>query len=201
VIRPRHRGRPDPPPARDAVRAFIALELDPGLRARVARLMADLRPRMTGLRWGRPDGVHLTLRFLGDTWPSQIERLREVLRPAAARCPRAEVGIGSLGLFPERGRPRILWLGLELPEPMLALQAACEAAAVAAGFPRETRPFSPHLTLGRWRERASRPELPPIDLGRAPLDTLVLFRSELRPDGALYTPIERLELGEGRGPD
>lgn len=176
-------------------RAFIALELHPEMRAALDRLMADVRHRFAGLRWVRPEGVHVTLRFLGSTSPSQVDRLRESLGAAAARCPRAEVPVRGLGLFPERGSPRVLWLGLALPEPMIALQAACEAAAVAVGFPPETRPFSPHLTLGRWRDRAPRPELPPVDLGRASVDTLVLFRSQTRPDGAVYTELARFGLG------
>jgi len=180
--------------ARDRLRAFIALELPAEMRAALGRLMADVRHRFAGLRWVRPDGVHLTLRFLGETSPSQVERLRESLGAAAARCPRAEVPVSGFGLFPERGSPRVLWLGLELPEPMIALQAACEAAAVEAGFPPETRPFSPHLTLGRWRDRAPRPELPAVNLGRASLDTLVLFRSQTRTDGAVYTDLARFGL-------
>jgi 2'-5' RNA ligase len=88
----------------------------------------------------------------------------------------------------------VLWLGIELPASLLALQAGCESAAVAAGFPRESRPWSPHLTLGRWRDRAARPELPAVDLGATPLQTLVLLRSELRPEGALYTELQRFDL-------
>ena len=181
--------------ARDNVRAFIALELHADMRAALGRLMADVRHRFAGLRWVRPEGVHLTLRFLGDTSPSQVERLRASLGAAAGLCPRAEVPVAGFGLFPERGDPRVLWLGLALPEPMIALQAACEAAAVAVGFPPETRRFSAHLTLGRWRDRAPRPELPAPDLGQAFLDTLVLFRSQTRPDGAVYTELARFGLG------
>ena len=184
--------------AREHVRAFIALELHADVRAALGRLTADVRHRFAGLRWVRPDGVHLTLRFLGDTAPSQVERLRESLGAAAARCPRAEVPVGGLGLFPEQGHPRVLWLGLELPEPMFALQAACEAAATAVGLPPETRRFSPHLTLGRWHDRAPRPELPTVELAPVALDTLVLFHSELRPEGAVHTPRARFGLGEDR---
>ena len=176
------------------VRAFIALELSPPVRSAIAGLMADLRDRFAGLRWVRPESVHLTLRFLGDSSPTQIDRLRTSLPSLAARCPRAESALHGLGLFPERGRPSVLWLGVELPEPLVALQAGCEAAAVAAGFPGAPRPFSPHLTLGRWRDRAARPELPAVDLCSTLLDTLVLLRSELRPEGAVYTQLQRLDL-------
>jgi RNA 2',3'-cyclic 3'-phosphodiesterase len=177
------------------VRAFIALELGPAVCSAIAGLMADLRDRFAGLRWVRPESVHLTLRFLGESSPGQIERLRRSLGPLAGRCPRAEAVFCGLGLFPERGRPSVLWLGVELPEPLAALQAGCEAASVAAGFPRESRRFSPHLTLGRWRDRAARPELPAVDLCSTLLDTLVLFRSELRPEGAVYTQLQRFDLG------
>jgi 2'-5' RNA ligase len=179
------------------VRAFIALELDADLRAAIGGLMADVRHRFAGLRWVRPEGMHLTLRFLGDASPAQIEGLRDGLRPLAARCPSVHARAAKLGVFPERGAPRVLWLGLDLPEPILTLQAACEAVAVASGFAAEKHAFRPHLTLGRWRERASRPELPPADLGPTRLETLTLFRSELRPGGAIHTALARFPLEGG----
>jgi 2'-5' RNA ligase len=98
-------------------------------------------------------------------------------------------------MFPQRGSPRVLWLGLDVPPPVVDLQAACERAARAAGFEKEERPFRAHLTLGRWRESTPRPELLPADLGSTRLEALVLFRSDLRPDGAVYTPLARFPLG------
>ncbi len=168
-------------------RAFVAIELDAPLREAISDLQARLRPRLAGIRLVRPEGIHLTLRFLGDTPSSQVETLRPGLAAAAAECPPAEARVAGLGTFPERGSPRVLWLELAVPPPILALQRACERAARTAGFEREERPFRAHLTLGRWRERVPRPDLPPVDLGATRLDTLVLFRSDLRPDGAVYT--------------
>ena len=176
-------------------RAFVAIELDAPLREAIGDLQARLRPRLGGIRLVRPEGIHLTLRFLGDTSPAQVETLRPRLAAAAAQCPPAEARVAGLGTFPERGSPRVLWLGLEVPPPILDLQRACERAARAAGFEREERPFRAHLTLGRWRERAARPDLPPADLGATRLDTLVLFRSDLQPGGAVYTPLARFPLG------
>jgi 2'-5' RNA ligase len=178
-------------------RAFIALEIEPRVRQAIGDLQAQLHPRLAGIRFVRPDGIHLTLRFLGETSPAQIERLRAALAEAAAACPPAEARVAGLGVFPERGGPRVLWLGLEVPDAVLDLQKACERAARAAGFEPEGRPFRAHLTLGRWRDRAGRPELPPADLGVTPLGPLVLFKSDLRPDGAVYTPIQRFALGAG----
>jgi 2'-5' RNA ligase len=181
--------------ATGAVRAFVAIELDARLREAMGELQARLRPRLGGIRMVRPDGIHLTLRFLGDTSPAQVEVLRPRLASAAAACPPCEARVAGLGMFPERGSPRVLWLGLDVPPPVVDLQAACERAARAAGFEKEDRPFRAHLTLGRWRERAPRPELPPAELGPTRLETLVLFRSDLRPDGAVYTPLAPFPLG------
>ena len=180
------------------VRAFVALELDARLRQAIGELQRRLRPRLGGIRLVRPEGIHLTLRFLGPTSPAQIETLRPLLAAAAAACPPAEVRVAGIGTFPERGSPRVLWLGLDVPPTILELQRACERAARAAGFEREVRPFRAHLTLGRWRDRAPRPDLPAADLGTTRLDALVLFQSDLKPDGAVYTPLVGLPL-EGLG--
>jgi len=180
---------------RDAVRAFVALELDDATRGRLRSLVGELRERVEGASWVRPEGMHLTLRFLGDASPSALEAMKPRLREAASRCPAAAPAVSGLGLFPERGRARVLWIGIAVPPAVVALQAECEAAAVAAGFAPEPRAFSPHLTLGRWRDPAPRPELPPRDLGPASLRSLVLFRSDLDPGGARHTPLQRFALG------
>lgn len=178
----------------DHVRAFVALPTDAAMRDRIAALVCDLQPRVQGVRWVAADAWHVTLRFLGESSPPSLQLLEARLREAAAACPRGEASVSGLGLFPERGAPRVLWLGVSLPPALLALQARCEEEAVAAGFARETRPFRSHLTLGRWRDRAPRPELPAALLGPLPMESLVLMRSELRPPGAVYTPLATLPL-------
>jgi 2'-5' RNA ligase len=177
------------------VRAFVAIELDRATHEAIGELQTRLGPRLGGIRLVRPEGIHLTLRFLGDTSPTQAESMISRLAGAAVLCPPAEARVAGLSTFPERGSPRVLWLGLETPPPFLDLQKACERAARAAGFEKETRPFRAHLTLGRWRERVPRPDLPHADLGQTRLETLVLFRSDLRSDGAVYTPLARFPLG------
>jgi 2'-5' RNA ligase len=89
----------------------------------------------------------------------------------------------------------VLWLAVEPGPQVLRLQAACESAARSAGFAAEARPFRPHLTLGRWRSRVRRPELPALDLGEASLERLVLFASELDPAGARHTELAAWPLG------
>ncbi len=182
------------------LRAFVALELAAPLQQAIAELQGRLRPLVPGIRFVRPDGIHLTLRFLGQSPPARLEQMHPALAAAAAACPPAEARVAGLGTFPDRGAPRVLWLGIEVPGSILELQGACERAARSLGFGPEDRAFRAHLTLARWRERAIRPELPPVELGPTRLDTLVLFRSELLRDGAVYTPLARFPLGAGISP-
>jgi 2'-5' RNA ligase len=177
-----------------AIRAFVAIELSDDVRGRFAAVIDELRSRLPGARWVRPEGIHLTLRFLGPSEPETLERLKPRLAAAAAACPAAVVPLHGFGLFPERGAPRVLWVAAPLPQACLELARACERAAVECGYPPETRGFSPHLTLARWRDRAPRPELDRRALGVARLDNLVLFSSTLRPTGAVYTPLASFPL-------
>src|SRR5581483_660265 len=104
------------------------------VRARIAGLIASLRPAVRGVRWLSPETVHITLRFLGDGAPESVERVRHRLRTAAAACAGGEVVLSGLGVFPERGAPRVLWLGAEMAAPLVQLQRECEEAARACGY-------------------------------------------------------------------
>lgn len=176
------------------IRTFIALPVGEEMRARIAAAVDGLKARLRGLRWVSDAGWHLTLRFLGAASPEAVAGLGAPLHSAAARCPAGEARFAGLGVFPQRGAPRVLWLGVSLPPAVLELQAACETAAIAAGFPAETRPFHPHVTLARWHERARRPQLPAMDLGSGEVESLVLFRSDLEPAGAAYSPLASFSL-------
>jgi 2'-5' RNA ligase len=179
----------------ESVRAFVALELDSALQSRIGELQLELEPGLAGIRFVSPAATHLTLRFLGPTTKQQVAGLEPRLQAAAAACPPLDARVRGLGTFPGHGSPGVLWLGLELPGEGDALQTACEQAARELGFEPEARPFRPHLTLGRWRERARRPTLPEVDLGATRLGWLTLFASELRQGGARHTPLVRLALG------
>jgi 2'-5' RNA ligase len=178
-----------------AIRAFVALELPLALRAALAKTASGLRASVPNIRFTDPQHVHLTLRFLGWTTRERLGALEARLAALASATPPIAARVSGLGLFPPSGRARVLWLGVSLPAEGLRLQAGCEGAAVASGFPPERRDFKPHLTLGRWRDPAPRPKLPPADLGPVVLDRLVLFRSELRAAGASYSPLAAFPLG------
>lgn len=178
-----------------AIRAFVALELPAALRAGLAETIAALAPAVPSIRWVDPAHTHLTLRFLGWTTRDRLAALEPRLAALAAATPPLQSRVAGLGLFPPSGRARVLWVGIALPRHGATLQAQCEAAAVAAGFPPERREYQPHLTLGRWRDPSPRPKLPAVDLGIVQLDRLVLFRSELKRSGAEYTPLSTFALG------
>ncbi len=177
------------------IRAFLALAFDEPMRARLADALERLKREVTGVRWLSPETIHLTLRFLGPSSPAALERLVGDVERAARACAPGEARVEGVGFFPPHGPPHVIWAGVVVPPAVLELQAGCERASVAAGFPREGRPFRPHVTLGRWRGRARRPAAPALDLGTTKLGPVILYQSELRPQGAVHTPLRAFQLG------
>jgi len=165
------------------------------MRARLAEALERLRGEVAGVRWLSPETIHLTLRFLGSSTPESLDRLAPVVERAARACPPCDARVEGAGFFPHHGPPQVIWAGLVLPPSVIELQAECERAAVAAGFEPEGRPFRPHVTLGRWRERVRRPAAPALELGTTRLGPVILFKSELRPQGAVHNPMRTFPLG------
>ena len=185
------------------IRTFIAVEPSPEVRAAAAGLTDSLRRGWSAarVRWVPPVNLHLTLRFLGDTEESRIGPLGACLDGVAAGARACRLTLGSLGAFPDVRRPRVLWLGLKGAgtADLRSLQRRIEEGVTGLGWERETRPFSPHLTLGRVRpgsepapgEGWTRAAVPELAL---PVDEVVLMRSDLRPGGARYSPLHRSPL-------
>lgn len=154
---------------------------------------------MHGWRWLNSDSIHLTLRFLGTVEQHVDEQARSHWARAVAEHAPFDLRFGSLGRFPERGRPRILWAGVE-PDPGLrALVSDLEDAARGLGFESESREFRPHLTLAR-APRGARVTLPEDWPSRPSaavfsVSEVILFQSVLHPAGARYTALERYRLG------
>jgi 2'-5' RNA ligase len=187
------------------IRAFIAIELPPEIQTQLENVAKRLRAaRASAVRWVSPQNIHLTLKFLGDTDPSKLTRLGEQLQIAAAGCQPVEITIAGLGAFPNNRQPLVIWVGVEIPAQIKNLQSSVEAAAEKIGCPVEQRPFSPHLTLGRVRKDASREEIAQIsqalasveagELGRFMAAGFTLFRSDLRPNGPVYTPLAHFDF-------
>lgn len=174
-------------PATATICAFVALELPKVTQTAVAREIMRLEKEIPGIVWADPHRTHLTLRFLGWTTRERLTALEPPLAVAAKACPPIDAIISGLGTFPPAGpkRPRVLWAGVDLPRSGLALQAACEAAAVKTGFPPERRGFQAHVTLGRWKEPGPMGARPGLELGPTHIEQLVLFRTEPGKDATL----------------
>lgn len=182
-------------PSPGARRAFLAIDLDEPtrdllaahLRAHVAELPGKAVP---------PRNWHLTLRFLGTATDLQLDRVLADLSMSSLPGP-TRLRFTGLGAFPRAARAAVLWLGVDADEGLDDLAAACEEAAVGAGFDPEGRPFHPHLTLARVRPpedvRPLLARVPPFVHSMA-VDTLTLFESHLGRGAAVYEPIERIEL-------
>jgi 2'-5' RNA ligase len=189
------------------LRAFIAVDLTPDIRAQLEALAGRLRrlPGQEGLRFVAAAGVHLSVKFLGEISPALAADLGGALDTAARRVPAFAIRVQGIGCFPNPRQPRVLWVGLHDPRRMLlALQSAVEEACADLRLPKEDRAFSPHLTLARVRREGGAAAggfvgsvlecERGLDLGEMPVDAICLFRSELRPNGAVYTRIHSAAL-------
>jgi 2'-5' RNA ligase len=181
----------------DTKRTFIAIELSPPVRARFDELQRLLKPAGADVRWVRPDRAHLTLKFLGDATDEQIEAMEAALDEIAPATAPFEVAFGGVGVFPNERRPRVLWIGItDGVEELRSLASAVDARAEAAGFERERRAFSAHVTLGRFRSPAGWERLHELvesnaafDAGRLEAREVALIHSILSPQGPTYVPL------------
>ena len=185
------------------MRLFLAIDLPPQVRDAIAEVQERARRSCPGWRWVRAEGIHLTLRFLGEVTPADEARQRETWRRAVAGHPRIRFDVGGLGVFPGGGRPRVLWLGVKDASPagdLGALAEELEETARNLGFEPDERPFSAHLTLAR-AEREGRPASPTpggaLLASDVAAEEVVLFRSELGPGGARYSRVAAFPLGSG----
>lgn len=188
-------------------RIFCAVEVPDDLKSRVAGHIKRLREESPHARasWEKPEKLHLTLKFLGEIEPSRVEDLSGAASRAAANVEPFRLTIAEPGAFPLQGQPRVLWLGIEDASGRLAaLQRSLEDACAAAGFPREPRPFKPHLTIARLRSPQGARQLAAahreahFEPQTFNVSELVLMRSELGPGGSRYTLLSSYSLGNNR---
>lgn len=156
-----------------------------------------MREHLAGARWSRPEGRHLTLKFLGEVPDDRVDAISRSLGDAVAGRQPFRAAFDVLGGFPNLRRPRVLWLGIgKGSDELAALAADVEGVLQPLGFPGEERPFRSHFTLARFPKPSVVGELPDVTVPRRSfaVDELVLFRSQLHPKGARYTALERFPL-------
>lgn len=192
------------------IRAFIALEIPPVLQDEISRASAGLKQKLgDSVRWVAPHNLHLTLKFLGDVPRPGLDALALALGAELGRLPLFELTLAEFGVFPNSKRPRVLWVGVQAPPALEQVRRVVEACAARLGLaPEEKKPFSPHLTIGRVRETASPAGLQaalqgfrPGRLGAFTVEGLRLFRSDLRPQGPIYTSLALLPLARENFPE
>jgi RNA 2',3'-cyclic 3'-phosphodiesterase len=185
----------------DRIRAFVAIQLDAKVEDAVAEFIETMQASSHGVRWTRRANLHLTLRFLGDAARAdQLERLNRGLEQIAAATEPFVLEVRGTGVFPNPGRPRVVWIGLE-SNALTDLAGRIEAVTVASGFPPERRNFSPHLTIGRVRDPRGWLEVRDTIgnaaervFGATRVASLALYRSTPGRETSIYTELARHAL-------
>ena len=187
-------------PEAKPLRLFVAVDIPDDVRDELARATKNIRGRLGSGRWVPPDNWHVTLKFLGSTWPRLLDRVHAVCARTAATHDAFEAKLSGIGAFPNTGRARVLWAGLEDPAGSLGSIAAALDRELAWAFEPEKRAFTPHLTFARFAPPASvQDALDAAELAGEPfvVDRLRLYRSHLQRPAPRYEVIGEFEL-EGR---
>lgn len=182
------------------IRAFLAVEIPPDIKDRIREIQRGLTPLVRDIRWTRPEGIHLTLKFFGNISEDDIPCISKVIERKTRDTTPLTLQVKTLGVFPGPSRPRVLWIGMQGEIDRLArLQGDIESGLQECGFQREGRRFTPHLTLGRAKSQKKMftgianilTDKGTYHAGQFGVGSLTLFKSELTPAGAVYTKLVR----------
>ena len=184
------------------LRIFIAIKI-PGIVAKqIIRTSEPLRKIKDRVKWVEPENFHLTLKFLGDTPQDRLEPICDALCAATKNTGKFDVTFGGAGAFPGPRRPKVLWIGVNQGgHQMIRMAESVDQALETLGFTREKRPFSPHLTIGRYKDRRGGGNLTEPLQAMAEFttdiftcDKIHLIKSVLTPKGPIYTTLESFTL-------
>jgi RNA 2',3'-cyclic 3'-phosphodiesterase len=189
----------------NTIRCFIAIELPAEIKDELARIIKILRENIPdGIRWIPVDNIHLTLKFLGDVKIDHIDLIKNVITKSVNSIPPFKISLTKVGAFPNITRPHVIWLGLEAPGDLAELVDRINIQTDEIGYPSESRPFSPHLTLGRVSKTIDSNQMKQISaflknnelkISKTGLLTnLILYRSDLIPTGAIYNRLFLADL-------
>lgn len=184
------------------MRLFVALDIPDLVRRALRELMARLKPDCRDVRWVRPEGIHITLEFLGETDGAKLDAIKAALS-AVHSAELVKLDFRGIGFFPNEFHPRVIWCGVEGSPNLATLAASVGRALQPLGFPAETRAFTPHLTLARFDShkgldtlvRAAN-NLKSYDLGSARQSEFYLYQSVLKRGGAEYTRLATFPFAE-----
>jgi 2'-5' RNA ligase len=197
--------------AEEVFRSFIAVDIPPGVQDALGQVEEQLQERLpqTPVRWVDPQKIHLTLKFLGDVSRENLDMVKKILSSEVNKRHTMEIGIGGIGAFPKIRHPRVIWVGVEAPEELHALRRGIEDGVARLGYEYDKYDFTPHLTLGRVSRKASSREVRKVGkvlhdfqvgfLGVTRVEDVHIYRSDLQPDGAVYTRLYTASLAEENG--
>ena len=186
----------------EKIRTFIAIKLTPEIISNIGGVQEELKRSGAQVRWVKPENIHLTLKFLGHITSEELEKVkittRETMKPFAP----FEVSVSGLGAFPKINYPRVIWIGVNKgKEELKRIAFSIEENLAKIGFDREKREFSPHLTLGRVKSSTRRERLikalslvKTSNLGNMIVAKISIVKSELRPQGPVYTTLGEIDL-------
>ena len=188
------------PAPTDEIRSFIAIDISVEVRRALDAFIREMKPTGRDVKWVKVEGVHLTLKFLGNISKSMIPKVKDAMEKASTAVAPFEVKVEGAGAFPNMRKPRVFWTGLIEPTGKLAaLAKRLDEEMKPLGFAPEMREFKPHLTLGRTRQ-GGKPDASAEFIqksqakvfGAFQANSLILFRSELKPDGAVYSKLAEI---------
>ena len=178
------------------IRSFLAFELPPAIREKIGEVSIELQKLTLPVRWVKVTNIHLTIIFLGYVDEDKIDDIKEKVNLVVQRFSIFQTRLNDIGVFPNWRKPRVIWIGLggEI-ERLSTLREELQTGLKVLGFKPEKRPFAPHLTIGRFKGLVDRDEELKSILDRYHdlsgdlqyLNELVLFKSDLKPDGPVYT--------------
>jgi RNA 2',3'-cyclic 3'-phosphodiesterase len=187
-----------------SIRTFLAIEIPADVLNGISAVQARVKESLQGqIRWVKPEGIHLTLKFFGHVFEKDIAAISRIATDHVSGMKPLALDIGTLGVFPDINRPRVIWLGIGHDvEPLIMLQRSLDEGFYGCGFAKEERPFKPHLTLARIKDHKGLIGLAKImeksnnyTAGSFDATKLKLFKSQLKPDGAVYTQLASFPFG------
>lgn len=185
-----------------SIRTFIAIELPQNIIAAIGGIQEDLKSNKLDVKWVRPENIHLTLKFLGNIDPATVAGIEGVLHDMIKTAAPFSLTAKGLGVFPGLKRPRVIWIGVVGQiDALIGLQRQLDENLQKTGFAPEKRPFKGHLTIGRFRGRLDTQRMAVIlnrfhdvEAGSFTVKHLILFKSDLQPNGPIYTKLLDIAL-------
>ncbi|MFQ5636982.1 MAG: RNA 2',3'-cyclic phosphodiesterase [bacterium] len=189
------------------IRIFIAIEIPEPIKEKIAKLQEDLKAYQERVSWTKPGNIHLTLKFLGNVEQSRIPAVAGAVNKIAEQTRPFSLHVQDVGVFPNIKRPRIIWVGVtDLTAGSSALAGRLDLCLSDLGFQKERRKFSPHLTIGRIKAIPGAEFLGVLSAstfagGDFMVEEIAVIKSDLKPGGAVYTPLRKVNLGINLKPE